>query len=128
MIILGTTDVGVVDHGICPRVVGQGAAVEVMGEHRGDALVGTRPNGEGTSTRRFEPIVSKATAQAHEAQTRPEALRRMGAGGQDRFHHPGGCLPRFRGPTDEALWGPVGIVAMGLGHMGTHGGMAAFLL
>lgn len=128
MIILGTTDVGVVDHGVCPRVVGQGAAVEVMGEHRGDALVGTRPNGEGTSTRRFEPIVSKATAQAHEAQTRPEALRRMGAGGQDRFHHPGGCLPRFRGPTDEALWGPVGIVAMGLGHMGTHGGMAAFLL
>ena len=45
---------------------------------------------------------------------------------ENRFDHLGGGLARFRCPEHEPLWGPFGIVLVGLGHVGGHRAVAAF--
>jgi hypothetical protein len=51
----------------------------------------------------------------------------VGPRGQDRFHHLGDRWPAGGRPANEPLWSPFGIVAVGRGHVGRHGTVAALL-
>jgi hypothetical protein len=53
-------------------------------------------------------------------------LYRAGPGSQNGFHHTSRGHAAARGPTNEPLGGPLGILTVGFGHVGGHGGVTAF--
>ena len=74
----------------------------------------------------FEAALAIAFAQPHNAQTGAEALLGMRPRGEDGFDHLGGGLARFRGPENEPLGRPGGIVLVGFGHVDGHRAVAPF--
>jgi hypothetical protein len=106
---------------------GQGALIHAPFEHGRNTFIGTGTDREGPPAGRFESLSAGAFAQAHEASTRPEALLGMRAGLENRCDHVRRGWPTGGGPTDERLWGPLGIVPVRCGHMTRHGTMAAFV-
>ena len=51
----------------------------------------------------------------------------MGTRGENGFDHLGTCPTGFFGPANEPRRGPLGIVLMGLGHVGDDGGVTSLL-
>ena len=103
----------------------QGLLVKIVFENRFDTLVRTGTDTDGAATGGFEPAITIAFAQPHDAQTGAEALLRMRPRSEDGFDHLGGGLARFRCPEHEALGRPVRIVLVGLRHVGGHCAVAA---
>ena len=109
-------DVGVHDH----RLFGgrrTGTAVEVVGENRGDALVVERTNLDGT---RGDPLGVgriKAAQQPHDPQAGTETLFGVRPVSEDGDDQPFGAGADALSPALEAFGRPLGIAAMGTGHV-----------
>src|SRR4029453_2523882 len=126
VVILRATDIVMREHGGGSGLTRQGLLVEIMFENRFDTLVRTPTDADGAPTGGFEAALAIAFAQPHNAQTRAEALLGMRPRGQNGFDHLGGGLARFRGPENEPLGCPFGIVLVGFGHVDGHRAVAPF--
>ena len=93
----------------------QGLLVEIVFENRFDTLVRTRTDADGAPAGGFEAALAITFAQPHDAQTGAEALLGMRPRGKNGFDHLGGGLACFRGPENEPLGCPFGIVWWALG-------------
>src|SRR5215470_2270026 len=82
------------------------AADQVLFEDRYNTFIGTGPERERPSTRRFEALGTVAFAEPHEPQTGPESLLGMRPGGENSFDHLGRCRATGRCPVDQALGCP----------------------
>lgn len=102
----------------------QGGLVEALFENGFDAFIGTGPDLEGAPARGFEALSPVALAQTHNAQARTKTLLGMGTRLQNGFHHPRGRHAARGRPLDESLRSPLGIMAVGFGHVHGHRAMA----
>ena len=82
----------------------QGAAIEAVLQDRFNTLIGTRADGEGTATGRFQPLGAGAFPQPHKAYTGTEALLGMDPRGENRFHHLRTVTVLWRPLKGERWW------------------------
>lgn len=108
-------------------LIWQGLAIEIVFENRFNTLIRTRSDSHGSPTSRLQTVVTIAFAQAHDAQTGAEAMLGMGTRGENGFDDLSACRAGFFGPPDETRRRPLGVVLVGLGHVGDDGGVTPFL-
>src|SRR5208282_2567696 len=99
-------------------------AVEVMGKDRGDALVVERADLDGAAG---DPLGARridAAQQPHDTQAGAETLLGVRPVGEDRDDQPFGIWTHRAPPALEPLGRPIGITAMGTGHVLGVGAMA----
>jgi hypothetical protein len=104
----------------------QGLRIESVCENRCNTFVQPRTDADGALAGGFKATLAIAFTQPHAAQTGAEALLGMRPRGQNGFAHLGGGLARFRGPENEPLGRPCGIVLVGFGHVDGHRAVAPF--
>src|SRR5260370_40006181 len=95
----------------------QWLAIEVVGEDRGDALVGERADLERADRDRLGPGGIDAAEQTQHAQAGPEALFGMWPIGEHGDYQRLGVRADAAGLTVEPLGGPFGITPMGAPHV-----------
>jgi hypothetical protein len=101
-----------------------GAAIEVVGEDRGDALVIERTDLEGAIGDPFGARRIDAAQQPHDPETGAEALLGVRPVGEDGDDQPLSARANRLPPMLEALRRPFGVPAMGTGHVLGVGAMA----
>ena len=103
--------------------VGQRLAVEVVGEDRLDRPVGVRRQRERPGTGRLAALGAVAVGQADDAERGAIALLGVAAALQDARDQGGGRRAGLLGPGHDARRRPLGVAAVGLGHVGGVGGV-----
>ena len=104
---------------------GEGLAVEAALQDRRDALVAAGVQTQRPRTGSRQAVVTVTLAQAQDPQTGAEALLGMRTVGHEVADDPGGGRSGLFGPAHQAFRGPLGVRAMGLGHVLGDGGVAA---
>src|SRR5438128_10848414 len=85
MVVAGSADIGVEDRHTIGGPSLRRLTIEVVVEDRTHRAVGQRADLDGARCRRFETLGTERTHQAHDAETRAEALFGVGPALQDQF-------------------------------------------
>src|SRR5690606_12645174 len=114
MEVAGATQIGVADDGA--GIAGRPGGPAV-GDERGDALAGQPADLDGARRDCLGAFMAEIAIEPQNAQACPEALFGMGPAGQNGDDQPLGLRPDRGGPSAEARRCPLGISAMGTGHV-----------
>ena len=103
-----------VDDGV---IGGASAAVELVGDNRGDAFVGQRADRNRSGRDQLGAFRIEILEQPKHAQTGPESLFGMRPIGQDGEDEPLGVGPDRPPPAPESIGSPLGVTPMRTGHV-----------
>ena len=92
------------------------------GEDVLDGVEAARAEGDGTGAGGVEPVVAVLPPQPHDPEHGPVSLLWVGAALEDSGDELTGRRSNLLGPPDEARRRPLGVRAMGAGHVLDHGG------
>lgn len=125
MVVLGPTNILVGEAGTARLDVERRSAIESVLENGSNVAIRTCTDLERTRARGFDALRAILACEPEDAETRAVAVLRMTALGEQALGKQARADAHGRGPTEDALWRPLGVRAMRGRHVLGHGGVSS---